>query len=247
MEALKQAIRNAARPFGLAVMKHPTSPFRPISVFDLCVQFLMSVRGTNLKFIQVGANDGVFNDPLRRYILEFPWRGILVEPQPDVFAKLRANYAESGDRLIFENAAIAAGTSEIKMYRPSSSVPNAVYANSVSSINEKLTARQLGLKKGDLEQISVPCATLDQLIEKHGMTDIDLLQIDAEGYDFKVLRTLDLSKQSPLIIQFEHGQLQYSEVDEVVQYLSRHNYSILYGGRQIDTVAIHASYPLQTE
>jgi methyltransferase, FkbM family len=246
MESIKQVIRNAVRPFGLAVMKHPTSPFRPIRIFDLCVQFLMSVRGPELRFVQVGANDGVFDDPLRKYILNFPWRGILVEPQPDVFDKLRANYTDLKDRLIFENAAIAADAEEISMYRPKPQGSNAVYAASVSSMDEKLTARQLGLKKGELERISVPCLTLDKLIERHTMPEIDLLQIDTEGYDFQVLRTLNLAKYSPLVIQFEHGQLKYREVDEVVQYLSRNNYSVLYGGRQIDTVAIHASFPLQS-
>ena len=244
MELLKRAIRSAARPFGVLVMKHPTSPFRPIRVFDLCVQFLMNVRRPSLRFIQIGANDGSFGDPVRRYIQNFPWTGILVEPQPDVFERLRANYADAHDRLIFENAAIAEGMDHIDMYRPRPAGQDDVYAASVSSIDPEVTARQLGVKKSELERISVPCLTLNQLIERHPMPNIDLLQIDTEGYDFQVLKTLDLKVHTPLIIQFEHGHLRRREVDEVVQHLSANGYSVLYGGRQIDTIAIHSSFPL---
>jgi FkbM family methyltransferase len=83
----------------------------------LSVQFLIAVRGEKLNFIQVGANDGKYVDPLRGYIFKYPWHGILIEPQPDIFAKLRENYAVIKNRLIFENIAIAKGVSTIAMYR----------------------------------------------------------------------------------------------------------------------------------
>ena len=77
--------------------------FSPIPVFDLSVQLLMAVRGDSLNFIQVGANDGEYADPLHSFIVNYPWHGILVEPQPDIFARLRKNYAAMKNRLIFEN------------------------------------------------------------------------------------------------------------------------------------------------
>lgn len=247
MEAIKKSIRRAGRPFGVSILKYPSSPFRPLPLFDLCVQFLMAARGPNLEFIQVGANDGSFGDPLRKYVLKFPWHGVLVEPQPDVFVRLCANYAEVGDRLIFENAAIASGVSEIAMYRVGAAGSAAAYSESVSSMDPKVAARQLKVRKSQLERILVPCTTLDRLVEKHGIKKIDILQIDAEGQDCKVLTTLDLSRHTPLIVQFEHGHLPFREVDAAVQYLARHGYRVLYGGHQIDTVALHASFPLQAE
>jgi hypothetical protein len=39
-------------------------------------------------FVQIGANNGIRNDPLRSLILEYHLRGLLVEPLADMFADL---------------------------------------------------------------------------------------------------------------------------------------------------------------
>ena len=39
-------------------------------------------------FIQIGSNDGLKNDPLRKNILAEKWTGILVEPDYNNFQKL---------------------------------------------------------------------------------------------------------------------------------------------------------------
>jgi FkbM family methyltransferase len=203
----------------------------------------MTVRGKDLNFIQVGANDGEYGDPLRRYILKYPWRGILIEPQPDIYAKLRKNYAAIKDRLIFENVAIAKDVSTITMYKAPDNHPNA-YKASVVSVNPKAVARQLRLRMRQLKRFSVPCTSLNNIIKKYCMSHIDVLQIDAEGSDYKVISTLDLSEISPLIVQFEHGHLAPHEITRAVDYLNFHGYHVLYGGYQIDTLALHKSYPL---
>ena len=107
MMSLKTLLRKVIRKHGYQIQKYPFAAFSPIPVFDLSVQLLMAVRGNRLNFIQVGANDGEYGDPLHRYIFKYPWHGILIEPQPDTFAKLRENYAAMKNRLIFENIAPA--------------------------------------------------------------------------------------------------------------------------------------------
>src|SRR5271168_5191347 len=42
--------------------------------------------------LQVGANDGKRHDALSPFLQEFQWRGLLLEPLPDIFADLRRNY-----------------------------------------------------------------------------------------------------------------------------------------------------------
>jgi FkbM family methyltransferase len=243
MMFLKALVRNAVRRYGYLIQKYPITTFSPVSVFDLSIQFLMAVRGQRLNFIQVGANDGKSGDPLHRYILNYPWHGILVEPQPDIFAKLRENYAAIANRLIFENIAIATGLSTIAMYKNPSGHPNPEAAFLVST-SPQVAARSFGLRAQDLERFFVPCATLDELVRKHSMSNIDVLQIDAEGGDFDVLKTLDLSKTSPLIVQFEHGHLTPQKISGAVDYLNSHGYRVLYGGHQIDSLALHKSFPL---
>ena len=116
------------------------------------------------------------------------------------------------------------------------------YAASVVSANPSVVAHQLGVKIRDLARFVVPCATLDGLIKKHGMQSIDVLQIDAEGHDFAVLKTINLSTISPLIIQFEHGHLVPSDITDAVDYLCSNGYRVLYGGYQMDTIALHKSF-----
>jgi len=147
--SLKTFIRKVVRKCGYQIQKYPFVVFSPIPVFDLSVQLLMAVRGDSLNFIQVGANDGEYGDPLHSFIVKYPWHGILVEPQPDIFAKLRENYAAIQNRLIFENIAIAKDLSTIAMYRAPGN-PN-VYESSVASVNPKAVARQLGLRLRHLE------------------------------------------------------------------------------------------------
>jgi FkbM family methyltransferase len=57
-------------------------------------------------FLQIGAHDGETLDPINQMIRRYGWRGLLLEPQPDVFQQLTETYRRN-DNLIFENAALA--------------------------------------------------------------------------------------------------------------------------------------------
>lgn len=238
-------LRARLRKLGYIVQKYPSSNFQSLPVFDICVEYLMSAVGSEIKFIQVGANDGIFGDPLRKYILNYPWTGVLVEPQIDVFERLQSNYANATGRLIFENVAISGDDGEISMYRRrNNSVHsgNDVYASSVVSSDPNVVAKQLQLRNEDLEEIKVPCLKLDDIIAKYGLADFHLLQVDTEGHDCKVLKTLDISKYKPAIIQFEHGHLKPAEITQLVGWLNDEGYGVLYGGYQNDTVAVHLEH-----
>lgn len=245
-QTVKRMIRNTARQAGFSIMKYPVSPFPVMPIFDLSVQYLMAVKGKALQFVQIGANDGVYGDPLRAYVTQFPWRGILVEPQRDVFAKLCANYDAEKERLIFENIAISDHLGDITMYGPrKNGSDTTTYETTVSSADPRIAGKQLKKSKGEMEAFTVPCLTLNALLNKHQISHFDLLQIDVEGHELKILSTLDLSKFIPLIIQFECGHLSPGDVERIVQYLTRNHYRVLYGGIQMDTLAYHESFPLE--
>lgn len=225
---------------GIEVRKFPTAAFRPLRVFDLAVQAMMAAQTEPLRFVQVGANDGSFVDPIRPYIVECGWRGILIEPQPDVFAKLVRNYAEHSAQLVFENVAISSGPS-LTLYLPPLDLDTSDggdHARSVVSADPRVIARQLGIAPERLRRIEVPAMTLDALLAKHGVDSLDVLQIDAEGFDWAVLRTLDLGTLAPRAIQVETGHLKRGELGAMTQALSQHGYEIYYGGHQGDLVAL---------
>lgn len=243
---LRSIVSSFLRRRGYLLGKYPAVDTEAIPVFHLAVQQLMHVRGKSLSVIQVGANDGRgFGDPLTRYLDTYPWTGVLVEPQADVCDVLRRNYAGAPSRLCFENVAISPVQHQIVMYRKkgdsSVGADGATYASSVASTNRDVVARQLRIAQHDIEKIEVPCTTLDALMQKHELHDLDILQIDTEGYERDVLETLDLVRHAPRLIQFEHGHMRPGDITHVFGRLSKHGYRMLYGGRQIDSLACHVS------
>lgn len=226
---------------GISIMKAPGVGYEPLPVFRLAVEMLMQIKGNSLRFIQVGANDGVYGDPIRPYILGNGWSGILVEPQIDVYNRLKQNYTAQRGRLIFENVAIGTGPG-LALYRPPASLEEGQgvpHGLTVVSSDPEVVSRQTGIPKQRLEKIQVQCITLDELVEKHAYQGFDVLQIDVEGFDLDVLFTLSLEQQRPGLIQFEHGHLDRMQLASAADHLTRHRYKLYYGGRDSnDSVAM---------
>jgi FkbM family methyltransferase len=234
---LKRIIRNWFRNRGFLIVKHPRAAYQQLSIFDLGVNLMMRAQGANIRFVQIGANDGVYGDSISRYSLKHAWEGILVEPQPEVFQRLVENYRSAPGKCHFENVAIAGGhCSEITLWRP-----NPLAAgnsdSTVASVSRERTMSQA--KHGEMEAIQVPCTTIKALLEKHQWFAVDILLIDTEGLDYEVLQTIDFSRIKPTIIQFEHGHLSPKEIDGAIALLNSHGYHIAYGGITFDTIAIH--------
>lgn len=109
--------------------------------FDNCVEDLNDKLSGNVFFVVVGAMDGVGHDRLHKHIARNPeWKGLLVEPLPDMFDKLKANYA-GRDNLIFEDAAITEkeGTAEITRI-PEANVDNECpsWADGISTLKPEI-------------------------------------------------------------------------------------------------------------
>ncbi|WP_114521342.1 FkbM family methyltransferase [Altererythrobacter sp. ZODW24] len=228
---------------GIEVRKAPAS-YRPLPVFELVVESLMAKHGDTLKFVQIGANDGKYFDPLRPYILNRGWTGVLVEPQPPLFEQLKANYAECADRLAFENVAISDGDS-LRLYLPPEGYKPAraeMQPESMVSNNPAVLAQQLDVSTSSLQSIDVPAMTLDALFAKHSIAELDLLQIDAEGYDWQILQTLDLSAVSPTLIQLETGHLGRRDLAAVAKHLCDAGYDFHYGGWTSDGIALKSDF-----
>src|SRR5580700_9172972 len=95
---------------GVRYLDHP-----PRTAFDSALLRVFPSLD-RLNFIQVGANDGVRGDPIRRYITACEWSGLLIEPLPALFAELQRNNA-GNPRLDFPNAAVADRAGERPLYK----------------------------------------------------------------------------------------------------------------------------------
>jgi FkbM family methyltransferase len=189
-----------------------------IDVFDVLLRYLHSTSRGDFFFVQIGANDGVHDDPIRSYIQKFHWRGLLVEPLPHVFAKLLENYREE-PQLIFENAAIAERDGSIVLFAPDSG------ATYLATFDKALLQKHIGYRTPVVE-LRVPSLTLRSLLAKHTINSISLLQIDAEGFDSQIIKMLEGTGIWPRIIRFEHHLLSQSERRECFACLADHGYGL---------------------
>ena len=75
----------------------------------------------------------------------------------------------------------------------------------------------------------------ESLLRKHRVEKVDLVQIDTEGYDYAVIKMIDLKKWKPAIINYEHRHLSREEREMCWRYLVDAGYSLYVHGA--DTAA----------
>lgn len=153
-------------------------------------------------FVQIGSNIGKTpNDPLYPLITKGGWDGILVEPNPEAFEELKKNYA--GYPFVFENIAIAKHNGKVPLFLFYEPFMEGI--SQIASLNcRHLHSHLLNGENRRLKEVIVPCLTLNSLFEKHNVTKVDILHIDAEGSDIDIIMNTDFSKVDIRRIMFEH-------------------------------------------
>ena len=188
-------------------------------------------------FVQVGAFDGVTHDALHAHIRAGSWHGVLVEPQPAPFERLQEHHADS-EALSFVNAAIDARERMRDLYRLVDERGEAIEAlgHLASFSRHRLEHWQLydrGRTPSRIERLVVPCVTFEALLRD--VEYLDLLQLDAEGYDLELLRLFPFGRCSPPLVRFEHAHLSRAEWDESVRLLASRGYRVV--REEYDTTA----------
>ena len=186
-------------------------------------------------FVQVGSNDGISNDPLREHIIKYDWNGILIEPSPIPFRKLEKLY-ESNHKVETKNLAISESGENLKFYIASPALLDDINKGKVPKWYDQLGSFvrqniekhfiQNGISTEFIEEIPVITTTLDLLLEDRGINKLDVLHVDAEGYDIEVLNSIDLEKIETNIIIFEHMHIEISKKNEFIEYLKGLGYKI---------------------
>jgi FkbM family methyltransferase len=205
-----------------------------ISRFDRELQSLMRRPERRLKFVQIGANDGMRFDDLYRFVTRHPCSGIVVEPLPDLFERLRANYADY-PLIVPVNKAIheTSGVQPLFRVAPEALSGYSSWATGIASFDRSHLLRH-GIAPADIREQPVACMPLMQLLQETATLDADLLQIDAEGYDSAILRMTDFTRFRPHLIKYEHKAMTVAERSAHEARLARHGYRSVVEGA--DTV-----------
>lgn len=147
-------------------------------------------------FVEAGANDGV--NYSNTYYLERArgWTGVLVEGIPDLY---RACVRHRPRSQVF-NCALVAPEDEGHLVTMQYSNLQSIVAGALPY--EHVEAGLLSQEERTYE-VQVPGRTLSSVLDEAGVTDIDLLVLDVEGYEAPVLQGLDLDRHAPVFALIE--------------------------------------------
>ncbi len=177
--------------------------------------------------IQIGANDGIRFDNLNSFIRKYKIKSILVEPVTKYFLSLKSNYQEL-DFVNIENYAISVDEKRNYIYVVGEKFLNK-YSDHIPGINsfDKNHLISHGVKKKHIEKKEIKSISIEKLIEKYKIENLDLLFIDTEGYDGEIVYDfLSKSSMRPIII-FEYIHIRSDFFEKVIQKLDEKNFNYL--------------------
>lgn len=189
-------------------------------------------------FVQIGAGDGIIHDPIRFFIKKYNWSGILIEPVPYVYNKLIEGYKENTS-LVFENLAISEKAETRKfwhLHETDDALPE--WYHLLGTFNKDVIVKhvdEIPTLYDHLVSTDITCITLEDLFQKHNVSEIDLLSIDTEGYDFEIIKQFDFSSFLPKIVIYEQIHLHPKDYLACQEYLKDLGYMIYEA--QYNTVA----------
>lgn len=184
-------------------------------------------------FMDVGANDGVYINNTLFFQREHGWKGVNIEPLPEVYEKLKIN--RPNDLNI--NCAICQtdGTSKF--------LCNNGWTEPISGLQH--TYHQEHLKRLIHENKQHNCVTkiidvatrrIDSICDEHNINHIHYLSIDVEGAEYEVIQSIDFEKVFIDVIGFENN---YNDIctENIKSFLTKLGYVFIH--EHLDIFMIH--------
>src|SRR6516162_6506806 len=183
-------------------------------------------------FLQIGAHDGKTNDKLHDFVRKYRWRGVFVEPVPYLFDRLVRNYSGLPG-LAFENKALGDDDGRRTFYwlrQNDDSLPS--WYDQIGSFDRRIILshkEQIPNIEDYLVSRPVDCISFQTLVNIHRISRIDLILIDTEGYDFKILQQIDFSRFCPKLVIYEHIHLSAADKQRARTLLTDRGYVMFNG------------------
>ncbi len=169
-------------------------------------------------YIDIGAHHP-FRYSNTQLFYDLGWRGLNIDSTPGSMDKFKIYRAEDTNLEI----GISAENKDLPFY----SFQETAY----NSFDEKLSEERI--KKGCklLNKIILPTYSINSILQKYWPVDrkIDFLNIDVEGFDFEIIKSLDLKKYIPGFILIEDLSLKGKDIldfreTEIYLYLKENGY-----------------------
>jgi FkbM family methyltransferase len=201
LDLMKRALRRAVRVVASAGSAPVAASKQYYGLAGLDKKLEPYIDFDNGLFVEAGANDGQTQSNTAYFARHRGWRGLLVEPIPELAAQCRAARPES----VVENCALVAtgadGQTVPMTYCGLMSVVDGGWSDPEAERAHVETGRQI--QSLTTYHVDVPGRSLSALLDKHKMSHIDLLSLDVEGFERQALEGLDLTRHRPRFILVE--------------------------------------------
>jgi FkbM family methyltransferase len=180
-----------------------------LSIDRILINIFNTKKMTGL--VQIGANDGLRFDNINKYIKKYKPKSILVEPIKEYFNELKKNY-KNYENIFFENIAISTNEQINYLYKVKSTDLDKYdeHIKGISSFDIKHLITH-GVKKNHITKEETESMSIVNLFKKYDF-DIDLLLIDAEGYDSEIVIDLFQNSNFRPIIIFEYIHVKFKSI-----------------------------------
>lgn len=208
--------------------------------FDDVLEFQYARTG-RFQFVTVGAYDGVANDPLSRFVRQHDCHGILLEPQPEAYARLCANYRDLPQCELVNAAIDEVSGSRTLHYVPPGAPGLPEWAEQIASFRRDHVAKHEAQAAGlsaRIQSREIRTISFNDLLDMYRLRSIDVLQIDAEGMDGQLLRWFPFERLKPAVLHYEVVHLSSEEHQKVRQRLREFGYLVRQADAPTDEMAI---------
>ena len=176
--------------------------------------------------IQIGANDGLKDDPLVNIIKKFKLESLLLEPIKKYFLSLQNNYLNY-ENVKLENSALSINNEIHFLYKvnPEYFSKYGTLTDVISSFYEDHLIKH-GINKKHIIKEKVSQIGFNELLKKYSIEKFDLLIIDTEGYDCHIVNDFfsKIKRIRPIVI-FEWSHIKNNELENTLNSLTKNNYS----------------------
>lgn len=257
-QGLKPQLKRIKHRIALVLKQHPlaydvTKYFSRTWDRNRQYHFLLDIFRVSkaITILQVGANDGMRDDPIREFIVFNPkctaW---LVEPIPAMQKALHFNYRREikQNRVKILPYAISQNQASLALFQVKSSYADELpdYAKGMisSSPSHLLNRSDLNIAKDSIEELRIQAITpieLANIVNNH----VDLMIIDIEGMEEEFMRNFPWHQCRPDFILYESYHLGSQSQHEINSFLAGQGYSTCGLGK--DTAVAKKGWLLQAK
>ena len=153
-------------------------------------------------FLEIGADDGVDKSNTKFFEESLGWSGLCIEPSPKRYELLRKNRTCACEKVAVSDSIGTVEFLDIEGWgKGLSGIVENYHDLHSKRIQHEITHPE---NKGS-QVITVETDLLNNVLEKHGIFNVDFCTIDTEGSEFEILSAFDFDKFKIRILLIENN------------------------------------------